>query len=711
MSDFKKFKTAIQKQFDNMVKSSSALFLTKITKPDHINFTNFKTAMLTSHGIAIQGSSRSMWDVKDSDVLWNTYLNSFPEGTNEIYEERREYDCNYCRRFIRSFGNIVTVEDNELISIWDAPDLEYPFKIVAKKLSEIVKSSPIENIFISKSANLGIDINYQETDNGIVITWDHFYLKLPESFVSRSSDSVESIQGHFRDSKNVFMRAMEELSLDAGSTILDMIDQGSLYRGEEFRRALVDFIAYKKLYDKIDSNKKDNWCWVKSINTSISRIRNTAIGTLLIDLSEGVDLVTAVTKFEKVVAPTNYKRPKAIFTKKMVEEAQNKIIELGYENSLGRRHAVPEDIKINNVLFANRDIKEKMNASIFDELIDDATVNPKKFNKVEEVSIDDFVKNILPNAINVELMMENKYQNNLMSLIAPQNKDADSIFKWNNNFTWSYNGDIADSMKQRVKKAGGNVDGVLRFSIQWNDGDDNQNDFDAHCIEPNGNHIKFPNKGKIHPSSGMLDVDIVIPGNEVAVENITWTDVNKMQEGRYKFFVHNYSHDGGRTGFTAEIEYDGQIYSYIYNVELKHNEEVVVAEIEFSRENGIKFIKSLDSTTSSEKIWGVKTNKFTKVSMCMYSPNHWDDEKGIGNKHYFFILDGCKNETQPRGFFNEFLKEDLLKHKRVLEALGSKMRVEPSDYQLSGLGFSSTQRNSIIAKVEGSFTRTIKINF
>ena len=37
--------------------------------------------------------------------------------------------------------------------------------------------------------------------------------------------------------------------------------------------------------------------------------------------------------------------------------------------------------------------------------------------------------------------------------------------------------------------------------------------------------------------------------------------------------------------------------------------------------------------------------------------------------------------------------------------------VESSDDQVSGLGFSSTQRNSVIAKVEGSFTRTVKINF
>jgi len=75
------------------------------------------------------------------------------------------------------------------------------------------------------------------------------------------------------------------------------------------------------------------------------------------------------------------------------------------------------------------------------------------------------------------------------------------------------------------------------------------------------------------------------------------------------------------------------------------------------------------------------------------------------------MLDKCINDTNPNGFFNEFLKEELMVHKKVFEALGSEMKVADSNNQLSGVGFSSTQRNEIICKVEGSFTRTIKIIF
>jgi hypothetical protein len=95
--------------------------------------------------------------------------------------------------------------------------------------------------------------------------------------------------------------------------------------------------------------------------------------------------------------------------------------------------------------------------------------------------------------------------------------------------------------------------------------------------------------------------------------------------------------------------------------------------------------------------------------MVMMSPNYWDGQDGIGNRHFFFMLKGCQNPEQPNGFFNEYLKNELLEHKRVFEALGGKMRVGPSESQLSGLGFSSTQHNAVVVRVSGHVNRVIKV--
>ena len=183
-----------------------------------------------------------------------------------------------------------------------------------------------------------------------------------------------------------------------------------------------------------------------------------------------------------------------------------------------------------------------------------------------------------------------------------------------------------------------------------------------------------------------------------------------MEDGTYRFFVHNYNHRGGRTGFKAEIEFDGTIYHFEYDKALRQSENVYVAEV--TLKNGQFSIKELlPSTTSSKEIWNIKTNTFVPVSVIMYSPNYWDEQEGIGNRHYMFMLKGCKNDESPNGFFNEYLKAELAEHKRVFEALGSKMKVDDSDNQLSGVGFSSTKRDEVVVKVIGNTERLLKIKF
>ena len=500
---------------------------------------------------------------------------------------------------------------------------------------------------------------------------------------------------------------------------MELIAQGSLYRGEEHKDVLTKFAWFKTNYDKLTPEQKEIFAWDKTAEAgmSIGRIRNHSIGTLLTDISNGVDLDEAVRRYEIIVAPANYKRPKAIFTKKMLEDARKTLSDMGYIDSLKRRYATLDDITINNILFCNKDSAKRISGgNIFDEMAASIAVNPKKFNKVEEIGIESFIENVLPTARELEVLFENKLAQNMVSLIAPENKDSKTMFKWANNFCWAYTGNVTDSMKERVKAAGGDVTGDLRFSIQWNESGMDNVDLDAHCKTPRGAHIYFGHK-RDTTSNGELDVDIQRPNddnraiNGVAVENITWADRNKMPEGKYILFVNQYS-GTLRNGFTAEIEFDGQIYSFGYTNMIRQNDNVLVAEVTLKNgEFSIKGAIPENNRVSTREVWGLNTNQFVPVSIVMYSPNYWDEQYGIGNKHYFFMLKDCVNPETPNGFYNEFLTNELDKHKHVMEALGGKLAVAAAEDQLSGLGFSSTKRNSIIVKVKGETERTLKVNF
>lgn len=677
-----------------------------------MTFVEMRTKMLEHFAEMTKGSTELFEVSLDKDKLWDLYLESFPPEKNKIFRERREHDCSCCRHFIKTMGNVVAIKNGKVISLWDFNiEGDDTYEPSIKAMREYVHECAIRDAFFTKERRIGTEYNRELTD-GQLRTWEHFYADIPKRFVLNYYTSKAEEQGQFRDTRNVFKRSLDEITEEAVNIVLELIAQGSLYRGEEHKGVLEKFASYQVRYNQLTNEQKEIFAWeyASEAGMAIGRIKNHSIGTLLTDISEGVDLDRAVKSYEAIVAPANYKRPKAIFTKRMLEDAKKTISDLGYMDSLKRRYATLDDITVNNILFSNRDSAKRISgADIFDEMAASVAVNPKKFNKVEEISIENFIENVLPTTQEIEVLFENRLASNMMSLIAPENKDSKTMFKWGNNFCWAYTGNVTDSMKERVKAAGGSVTGDLRFSIQWNeDGNDNC-DLDAHCITPiKDDEIYYGHEQSF--THGELDVDIIDPDGKVAVENITWADRENMKDGIYTFYVHQF--DGSaRNGFRAEIEFDGQIYSFDYSHSMRLKEKVAVAEV--TLKNGQFTIKPLlsEKNVSSREVWGLNTNQFVPVSVVMYSPNYWDEQKGIGNKHYFFMLKDCVNPETPNGFYNEFLNNELDKHKRVMEALGSKLAVTNADDQLSGIGFSSTKRNSVIVKVKGKTERTLKINF
>jgi len=329
-------------------------------------FTDFKKLLQERLDFLIEKSNVLYQVDVDKDVIWGLYLDSFPEGTNDIFRERREHDCSSCRNFIKNYGTLVGIVDGKKMSIWDVNSKEIGYATVAMTLNSKIMSLPITNVFYSNERKLGTDYNNELID-GKVKAWNHFYYELPKRLVNSDRGvSVESLQGSVRQTKDVIQRSLEEITTNSINTVLELIGNKLLYKGEEYEAVVKKFKTFKIKYDSLTSDEiKNNFCWV--LATSEGRylaIRNSAIGTLLTNISENVDIEVSVKKYEKVVAPENYKRPKAIYTEVMVDQATTKLEKMGLIDSLGRRYAHLEDISINNVLWASVDTKEVMKSPL-----------------------------------------------------------------------------------------------------------------------------------------------------------------------------------------------------------------------------------------------------------------------------------------------------------------------------------------------------------
>src|ERR1700757_626357 len=700
--EFIHFKTAVAKQFERLQKHDC--FRVDIpTIPE-----------LVAPGIGVQDA------ISGKDQLWSVYLGAFPVGTNEVYRERTEHDCSCCKQFIRAIGDMVAIIDGKVETIWDVKvDKEPGYQVVADALSAFVKKHAIVDEFLHYENTAGTHMNFEQTTEGVK-TWNHFFVNIAPKFVKPNADIATLLNGS-RTRRQVFVRALEEITDEAVNTALDLIRQNSLYRGAEKKAALEGFIKAGQEYYALAADQRSLWAWekIKTIHPAVAHIRNDAIGTLLIDLSADVDLDVAVKKWETVMAPANYQRPTAIVTKAMIEKAKTTLDGLGLTSALERRYATLSDISINDIIFADNNAKKVINGSVFDDMLaqTSAKVNAKALDKVEEMHIDKFLSDVVPRATTLEVLLENQHAGNFVSLIAPVDPTANSLFKWNNKFSWDYAGGVADSVKERVKAAGGNVTGDLCCRLSWF----NYDDLDFHMLEPDGHHIQFVNKGRVSACGGMLDVDMNMGGGgpgrgtREPVENIFYASRAKMKEGQYSLYVNNYAQmEKVDVGFQVDIDYLGTVTSFRYEQAVKNKENVGVATFKYTHARGIEFLRTLPSSATSQPvrtIWSLPTQTFHKVNVLCLSPNHWEGERKEGNKHYFFVLQGAINDGVARGFFNEFLKPELIEHRKVFEMVGAKMKLNPDNEQLSGLGFSSTQRGRVIVRVGGSFTRTLKVTF
>mgnify|MGYP000240913305 FL=1 len=112
---------------------------------------------------------------------------------------------------------------------------------------------------------------------------------------------------------------MSLITLKSIDTVLELINSKTLYHENQWEDALNQLhqtkIEYNELSECSDNININNWLWYKTnkLGNLASRIKNTSIGILLLNLSNYMDLEQAVEQYKNITAPTNYRKSKLIF--------------------------------------------------------------------------------------------------------------------------------------------------------------------------------------------------------------------------------------------------------------------------------------------------------------------------------------------------------------------------------------------------------------
>lgn len=660
---------------------------------------------------ALQNAQDVFVSALSGDALYATYLQAFPEGTNPTFRERTEFDCGNCKGFIRNFGGALTIDPVtlEVATVWDG-SFDYPFDVVAARMREAVIGAGVGGLLRVTQPTFSAprSVALRPGTTGETETFVHLHGVAGRRFVTGSGQAA----GEYATAREMLRGALDELTLDALDTTLDLIRDRQLYRGEQMEGPVKHFAAAARRAAELTGEARERFIAVTALNQGVARFRNVSIGELVANLSGGMDLTRAVAAYESMVAPQNYQRTSQVVSQRMIDDALATIKRLDVRTE--RRLARLSDVSITNVLWVDNSSRPAMKGGLEGLLDGAATKRPVTVpeRQVTEVGIQAFLDDVLPRATGLRVLVEPDLKHNFMTLTTAREEGGAPLFAWNNPVAWSYSGNVTDTITERVKTAGGNVAALLRFSLAWS----NSDDLDLHVryTGPGGQEeIYYAHKTAVTPGlRGSLDVDMnAFSITRDPVENVAFTS---LLPGRYQVSVRNFNQRERRAaGFTLQVASAAGTQNYTHAAAVDNKRTVACLTATVDRAGHVTFDVAGHMTpdTGNGEKWGVPFGQYADVHCVMLSPNHWDGQ-ACGNRHWFFLLKDARTDEQPRGIYNEYLHPDLRPHRRTFDVIGERSKIPLDDQQLSGIGVSSTLRKTVIAEVTTDTSRrTYRVNF
>ena len=365
--------------------------------------------------IALDVTGGALFTTDLKDKLWDIYLYSKP------VDQRQYHNCNACRKFIERYGHLAIIDAGQIFpAFWDSTDVLEDIEVKSVlAIEQAFKDCKITGVFYTEDRLWG------EAVTGI---WRHFALDFPDKYVYKglvknaSQASAEKKQDYINIRKAI--REFPQSLVNQVRTAFEVID---VFRNEKIMGPLI-WLA--DLHEQIAKNRslRANIIWkaVALAPPGFCHPRSSVLGSLLDDLSSGLNFDSAIKKFEAKMSPTQYQRPQAAPSEGAIDRAEFLVNQLHIRDSFRRRYARFDEIP--TFFWLPKEIPYDPGEGLFAS-IRKSQQNTLAVTKGESVRLTEFKEDILPKALKLEFHVPSALSS-FAALTTAACPDAPPILQW-----------------------------------------------------------------------------------------------------------------------------------------------------------------------------------------------------------------------------------------------------------------------------------------
>lgn len=356
-------------------------------------------------------------------ALFEAYLAGIPAA------DRQYHNCNACRMFLNRFGDLVVIDDKyeRVPLLWEYFETPAYYGDSARNMIVEMNKHEISTVFVSGDFEWGLD----RTGD-----WTHFAVRpLPAYVFQDRLKTPNQKMAEHKEHFGIIQRALRDWPVHVVRQGLELLRSEALYRGEAVLPPVEWFNKLQTEYESTkDRNKQKHilWQFVAKAPAAFCHIRGSMAATLLDDIASGMDFDIVKRRFADKMHPLQYQRPQAAPTEQNIKRGEEIVEKLGIANSLKRRFAKIEDVRV--ALWTRKHVKiehERPTGGVFSHLLPDKT-EPVRTAAADmtpvKITWEKFKRTVLPNAVDMEVYI--RINDDFAALVTAADMDAPPILQW-----------------------------------------------------------------------------------------------------------------------------------------------------------------------------------------------------------------------------------------------------------------------------------------